>query len=196
MECFDTTLSGSKYERKRARISLKKSKLLQNIKGYNGFVIDSQDTLFSCLFSDQPDLQQLWIKSISSKLNKLDKRNNKLRNTVQGPSNSITRNEHSPQSSRGDSRQELERIPIDHSNDAFYPLMDKFLEFFPELTKGKLAKIPQTYTKPTEVKEKTTNNYQKIKKVEQKPLQIERKTPVQATNANILEKLDEYFQFK
>ena len=204
MEFFSTTLKNNKYERTRPRISMKRCKLLQNIENFNGFAMDCNDQQYTLLSSDQPDLQQLWIKSISSKLSKLEKRPN--RNKSQPDIHQLKQSRSTTATTiktPAPVKPVFEKPPIDHSNDPFYPLIEKMLDSFPELTKGKVVHASNTYKKPDNVKTDFKDNaFVEYKKVappvleKPKPQIVERKAPAPATNANILEKLDEYFQFK
>ena len=171
---------------------MKRCKVIQNVKKFNGFALDVSEKQFIILSSDQSDLQQLWIKSITSKLSKLERR----------PKQRQAQGTPSTKSSFDSNKREMpiiDKTPIDHKNDPFYPLMAKLFEAFPELTKGTISQPNNAFNTPdvVEFKENAFVDYKNVQPIEiEAPKPIERKAPTPATNANILEKLDEYFQFK
>eukprot|EP00834_Sanchytrium_tribonematis_P006565 NODE_495_length_6825_cov_1.481267.p2 type:complete len:305 gc:universal NODE_495_length_6825_cov_1.481267:5889-6803(+) len=182
IDFFATTIGDNKYERIRPRISLKKCKLLQMNERSKGFVLEIQEEESILLWSEVQDFQHLWIKSISSKMNKMEKR-------------SKIKNPPSPQSRA--MRPVLDKRIADPEKDPFYPLLEKLMDSFPELNKGKtLNNTGNTLTNDLMQGKSSEFDYTQKSHSDVREKQTEIKPPTPATNANILAKLDEYFQFK
>eukprot|EP00835_Amoeboradix_gromovi_P002508 NODE_144_length_17694_cov_0.489741.p5 type:complete len:342 gc:universal NODE_144_length_17694_cov_0.489741:8381-7356(-) len=188
IDLFNVELSNSRYECVRDRINLKRCRLVLNLKNFDGFGINigTEIILFRL---EHVNLQQLWIKSISSKLAKLD-RVNKKQESKQDLKKRTNENlkDSSLVSSESTNVEDFTTIPRADQTDIFSPLVAKLFESFPELHASKPFDKPDVdYNDSTSVESKRSGSLKKSAKLTDK---------TKATNVNILDKLDEYFQFK